>query len=689
MNRIFDMQRQIAGDRKAGRDNPVGASVRFIALCLSSVVSVFFVMASATAQTTVELPAPKDDVEEARFISDIEARLRRDIESYLGNNRFIVQVDATLSRTRTVVKTSANTRPNLPDIAARPLPQAPQVSQVSVPDLTELGADTDAEAFEPLPGLPIDELPVLKENNEKLKRLSSQIKQLAQERQQILQYADQLKQRAQEQSAAPAAGADTEPQETTVGYRNVIKRLAITLVIDESLKDEQTEFLKNLVTRKAQLNELRGDTLSLVRTQFSHLEPATPDSLWLAYQPWWWLAGLLAVGLVLLLLMALVVRRMSGARQGHGLSEYSTGVPGHADSGVQSGRFQGSAAPTKNEFRDSDAATLKFRINESRQRLVSQGLSQPHRFQQAVSQALGSAQAFEVAALSATMGKSLFASLATQLTPDHWNQIDALLKEGNWDEAQLFEGMEQFSQRLEKQQDDASNTQPFAFLNKLNDSQVLYLIKDEDIRIKALVMSQLPAQRSADIILRLDEKELAQIAFEIEQFQSLPVSAFKDIADRLAKASLTVPSFENISADGLSVLINMLDKMSVSEETRMLKTLKSEKPETYYRLRQVYFTFADLMRTPERIISNELRAVSVAELSQALCNTSIEFKRHVLAALPMKLRAGVIQELKANESQARSEEIHEARRGLVNTMRDVIRAGRFSMTELVEPKAAQ
>ncbi|MAE21440.1 MAG: hypothetical protein CMK92_03320, partial [Pseudomonas sp.] len=222
-------------------------------MCLFSAVSVLFVTASATAQTTVELPAPKDDVEEARFISDIEARLRRDIESYLGNNRFIVQVDATLSRTRTVVKTSANTRPTLPDIAARPLPQAPQVSQVSVPDLAELGADTDAEAFEPLPGLPIDELPVLKENNEKLKRLSSQIQQLAQERQQILQYADQLKQRAQEQSAAPAAGADTEPQETTVGYRNVIKRLAITLVIDESLKDEQTEFLKNLVTRKAQL----------------------------------------------------------------------------------------------------------------------------------------------------------------------------------------------------------------------------------------------------------------------------------------------------------------------------------------------------------------------------------------------------------------------------------------------------
>ncbi|MEK9765619.1 MAG: FliG C-terminal domain-containing protein, partial [Thalassolituus sp.] len=137
----------------------------------------------------------------------------------------------------------------------------------------------------------------------------------------------------------------------------------------------------------------------------------------------------------------------------------------------------------------------------------------------------------------------------------------------------------------------------------------------------------------ADIILRLDEKELAAIAFELGQFESLPVSAFKDVADRLAKASLTVPSFENITADGLSVLIRMLDSMTTSEETRMLKTLRAEKPETFYRLRQVYFTFADLARTPDRIISNELRSLEPAVLTAALCNTTIEFNSYVLSAL--------------------------------------------------------
>ena len=618
------------------------------------------------AQDTFEVPVKKDEVEEARFRSDLEARLRQDIESYLGNNRFIIQVDAVIERARTVVREKGQAASQQ---APAQLPAQPRFSgNLSLPDIDATGSDE----IEELPGLPVSELPLLRENNEKLRALRSQLQQLEKERQEIITYADKLKNVAQQNQGQ--AGT-SEPTEKTIGYRNIIKKLEITLVVDSALKDEQIEFLKNLVTRKAQINELRGDTLNIVKTAFSHLKKEeTPLTFWEAYNPWIWLATLFITGLLLVLAFAALWRRLN---QPVSAMLNQVGASDNKSGSVVARHHEG------------ETAALRYRINESRQRLVSQGLSQPHRFQQAVSQALGSAQAFEVASLSATMGKNLFASLAPHLTPSDWKQIDDLIQEGEWSEEQLSEGMEQFSQRLERQQDDASNTQPFAFLNKLNDSQVLYLIKDEDIRIKALVMSQLPAQRSADIILRLDERELADIAFELGQFESLPVSAFKDVADRLAKASLTVPSFENITADGLSVLIGMLDRMTSSEETRMLKTLKSEKPETYYRLRQVYFTFADLARTPDRIISNELRSLEPAVLTSSLCNTSIEFKRHVLAALPAKLRAGIINELKISESGTAQEQIENSRRQVVQRMREIIREGRFSMDELTEVKPAQ
>ena len=115
--------------------------------------------AFAQAQETFEVPVKKDEVEEARFKSDIEARLRQDIESYLGNNRFIIQVDAEIERARTVVREEG--KPAAPAQKPASLPQAPQVSsRIQVPEL----AQTELDGFEELPGLPVSELPLLKEN---------------------------------------------------------------------------------------------------------------------------------------------------------------------------------------------------------------------------------------------------------------------------------------------------------------------------------------------------------------------------------------------------------------------------------------------------------------------------------------------------------------------------------------------
>jgi flagellar motor switch protein FliG len=141
-------------------------------LCLLVALSGFVI-----AQETYEVPVQKDEVEESKFKSDIEARLRRDIESYLGNNRFIIQVDALIERARTVVKEDA--KPAQQRQQAN-LPTAPKVSgNFKMPEMDS----GDFQGFEELPGLPVSELPLLKENQEKFRALQAQLKTLEKERQ--------------------------------------------------------------------------------------------------------------------------------------------------------------------------------------------------------------------------------------------------------------------------------------------------------------------------------------------------------------------------------------------------------------------------------------------------------------------------------------------------------------------------
>ncbi|UXD88553.1 FliG C-terminal domain-containing protein [Thalassolituus hydrocarboniclasticus] len=602
-----------------------------------------------------EVPVKKDDLEEARFKNEMEARLARDIKSYLGDNRFIIQVEATLQKTRTMVKSNEPASPG----SALPKPPVRQPVAEIRPRTIKTFDDNELEA---LPGLPVNELPLLKENEQEIQALQNKVQQLERERTDVLNYADQLKQEAETKIQTI--------REKTLGFRNSIKKMTITLVVDRTLNDEQVEFLRNLITRKSQLDELRGDTLNIVRTEFKRLENEKPVvlSIWDEYALWFWLASLLLVLLVIGFGMRALGRRMIPA--------VSAPLTASSDTGYSDNR---AVVAQEND----QQVELKRQVNEVRQALVSSGLSQPQLFQQLVQQGLQRQQYSEAAAMLEVMGKPLLRSLVPALTGTEWQELEQQRSETDWSNEMLLQSLSAFQQRLQQGlADNSAGNSPFSFLEKLNDSQVLYLIKDEDTRIKALVMSQLPAERAADIIQRMKEKDQAAVAYELGQFDTLPVSAFRDVADRLAQASLSVPTFENISADGLSVLIRMLDNMNSAEETRLLKTLKGEKPETYYRLRQVYFTFADMARAPERVLANELRDIDRGVLAAALCHTSTEFKRHVLAALPAKLRAAVIAELKTTEADIAQETVEAGRKQVVQKMRDVLKAGRFSMEEL-------
>jgi flagellar motor switch protein FliG len=630
-----------------------------IKLCLAC--SIIYPTVNSVAETgkTFEVPAKKDEIEEVRFKDEMEARLNRDLQAYLGNNRFIIHVEAELKKTRTVVQEGSNP-------GAKNIPERPVFTSQPLP--ASIG-NRSQEVEETLPGLPTSDLPIFEDNSIEVNALKGRVQQLENERQQALGYAEKLRVEAEKQIE--------KIKEKTLGYRNSIKKLTITVVLDKSLADEQIEFIRNLITRKARLDELRGDSLKIVRTVFKDVEKK--DAVldwWQQYQGWIMLACFGFMMLLLLLALYLFNKRLSDSlkenqRRSDNFDNFS--VPAAVE-----------MAPIDNS-QDNDSHNDKRRqLNEMRQELVTIGLGQPQLFQQRVNEQFNSGNSQNVAALYEVLGKGLFRSLCPKISSKDSEALADQVEKQPLDDDQRLTSLNNLRHEMLKALgEEESGNAPFAFLEKLNDSQVLYLIKEEETRIKALVLSQVPAKRAASLVQRLEGREQSAVAYELGEFETLPVATFKDVADRLAQKSLNVPSFENVSANGLSVLINMLDTMSSGEETRLLKTLKADKPETYYRLRQVYYTYADLMRTPERVIANELRDIDRTVMALSLCHTPTEFKRHILSGLPVKLRSSVIAELKIQEGQAAQEQTEQARSQVVAKMREVLKAGRFSMEELI------
>lgn len=639
-----------------------------ITLLATTVISV----AAIETSSPIEVVTKKDDLEEIQLKSRLEDSLARDIQAYLGHGRFIINVDVILQKIRQVIKGKKTKKENLAQN---------QIQNSSLPELTfpSRAADDDPlsdaeDQLDSLPGLPFMDIPVDREKDAELEFMREQI------------------QRLQRQQRQPKWGGGPENKEseerlpdTTVGVFNKIKKLTISLVVENDVNAEQEAFIRNLVYQKAALNDLRGDEFKLVRTQFSKLpedivlnnEQSGPAETWMEEHFNALALGLLSLlAFLLLALILLMLRKRESSAQTQPMS-VSTPIE-RMDHSIPDGTV-------------SDQADNKQIMLRTRQEIISLGLGQPQSVQSGMSELVTQEDKIPmIASIYKVLGRSLFRSIFPNVEQMQLQSIMAQLADQPPEEDQQFRDLQDFHQILQQkiQNNDPAHAHPFEFLNKLNDSQVLYLIQHEDPRIQALVISQLESNQGARVLNRVPEKRQSQLIAELGQFETFPMDTFKDVADRLAKAAQQVPSFENVNADGLGMLMGMLDRMSSSEESKVLRRLKQEKPDTFYKLRQLYFTFSDILRTPHQILSNALREVERNYIGQALCGAPDDFKIHVLKSLNSapKLKAQVREDIRRFEGKINSKEVDVARRSIVHKVREYINTGKFSMDQLETPE---
>ena len=605
----------------------------------------------------IEVLTQKDDLEEVQLKSQLEDRLARDIQAYLGGNRFIINVDVTLQKIRQVIKQKINTNKQSENYR-----RDQTYPRIQFPNQTKI-ENKEIEAN--LPGLLYVEVPADKEKDAELAFMRDQIKRL------------QNQQSQPRWNGSKEEGGKDGQIEKTVGVFNRIVKLRISLIVEESISQEQEGFLRNLIYQKAALNDLRGDELKIMRTEFSKLpEPVLTQKSVGIGQSWMdenfssLVLGLLSfLALLLLVLIVMSMRKKPEPIKG-APKETLQEQPGKVVVSV----------PVENE-----EVNRKYLMQKTRQEIISLGLGQPQHVQFVMDQLTAQQEKIAmVASLYKVLGRSLFRSIFPNVDQLKLQSVMAQLADQPPDEDQQQRDVQDFYLLLQQrvQNTEAKQAHPFEFLNSLNDSQVLYLIQHEDVRIQALVVSQLDADQGARVLNRVPSQTQAQVIAELGQFETFPLDTFQDVADRLAKLAQQVPSFENVNADGLSMLINMLDNMSSAEEAKVLRRLKQDKPDSFYRLRQQYFTFSDLSKTPRQILSNALREVERNNIGRALCNTPDEFKLHVLSSLTPKLKAMVREDLKRSEGRLGSKEIDQARRAIVQKLREYINTGKLSMSQM-------
>lgn len=225
---------------------------------------------------------------------------------------------------------------------------------------------------------------------------------------------------------------------------------------------------------------------------------------------------------------------------------------------------------------------------------------------------------------------------------------------------------------------------PFAFLNDLVDEQVLLLLKEETARIAAIALAQLPKDRVAKIITRLEPDLQGQVMLEMGHLVDIPLEGIESIANNLAEKALGLPKFHQLSTGGSESLAELLDHMDVTDEKHVLEMLSKEDPQLAKDVRKSHFTFEDLNLIPDNLMRELLRSIDATDIALALKGQPQEFRDKLYNNLPERAQVILEDEIRLVEGPQPRRKVQNAQKAIVDKVKDLQKEGKINMADILE-----
>ena len=498
-----------------------------------------------------------------------------------------------------------------------------------------------------------------------------------------------------------------------VQQSEVQRNTEVTLIIDLNETADKEAQAVALIERRLRLNRDAGEQVDVIRTAFG--QPPAPEtddnlaeegeelpeaglplddlgeqeqqSVWEKYMPEIMLALFLLICVIAFLFFIYALRKMQNdadAALQRELAEQDAKAAAAANTAAGGG-----GGGNDEDFPEDMINGENKEIKSLKQELISLGLGHPKLMRNEAKNLWSENQLGILAALSDVMGRPIFQSVFGELSSEQRNKLDEYTETNLLTPTQKRAYIKNAYDKIVNNIMDApernnKRAQAFRFLDRLNDSQVLYMLKNENVRVRALVLSQIPADRSATLLRQFPEEERAEITYELVQFESFPINTFRDIAENLSRKAASVPSFKNVLTNGVNILIDMLDSMNMAEQEVVLGQLQAQDPDLYARLRESYYSFSDITYTPTRILSELLPSIEPTMLAQALINAAPELNERVMDSLPERMTRSLAEEIEFMSDKAQPKDIEEARTNLTKRLRLMLKAGRFTMKEIAD-----
>jgi flagellar motor switch protein FliG len=227
------------------------------------------------------------------------------------------------------------------------------------------------------------------------------------------------------------------------------------------------------------------------------------------------------------------------------------------------------------------------------------------------------------------------------------------------------------------------STHLFEFLTDMDGQQIMEMLRNESITVKAIVMTQCDLQKRSMIFTQLDETSRMKLLDELSRIDYLPKDYIHNVAAALKRKRRENPRLNTEALPGSDVLLTLLEKSEAEMARTVVKNLESSNPDIARMIKGRLVTLDTLQYLKDSHLLEVVLSLKHDELLTFLKGAPIDVKNTIYAKSPKDLVADIEEELETTQPLTRDAYLAIERK-VLNRIKIMVNDGQINLVDVNE-----
>ncbi len=238
-------------------------------------------------------------------------------------------------------------------------------------------------------------------------------------------------------------------------------------------------------------------------------------------------------------------------------------------------------------------------------------------------------------------------------------------------------GADEAKRVLEKLSKSMQNTQNFAYLSKIKPQQLSDFIVNEHPQTIALILAHMDATEAADTLQYFPDDLRSEVAMRMAKLGDISPSVIKRVSAVLESKLESLASYK-VEVGGPRAVADVFNRLGAKSSKSTLSQIEQVDEELATLIKEMMFTFEDIVTLDKNAIAEILKTVDKAELMLALKSSPEELKEKFFSAMSERAREAFLEEMQFLGA-VKMKDVEAAQRKIVEIVNSLAEAGTIQM----------